>query len=116
MLRDAEKKCQKNKNAGFTLVEVLMALTIFALGILAVTGMQIKAIYGNTSARIQTAETRLAVERMERLIGLPYDHEDLNEASNPHQWFDDVYSVVWNVTEDDPIPGTKTIQMVVEIT
>jgi len=109
--KKAKNNGQKDKAGGFTLIEVLIAMAIFAIGILAVTSMQIKAINGNTSAKIQTAETRLAVERMERLVGLPYDHEDLNELNNPHQGVDDIYAIVWNVTDDDPIAGTKTIRL-----
>jgi len=106
------KKIESNDQAnGFTLIEVLMAMTIFAIGILAVTSMQIKAIGGNTSAKIQTEETRLATERMERLIGLPYDHGDLDEAGNPHQEFHGIYTVAWNVTDNQPITGTKTIRL-----
>jgi len=111
--RDAKKSDQKDTADGFTLIEVLIAMAIFAIGILAVASMQIKAINGNTSAKIQTAETRLAAERMERLVGLPYDHEDLNQLNNPHQGVDDIYTIVWNVTDDDPIAGTKTIRLLV---
>ena len=85
-------------------------MAIFAIGILAVTSMQIKAIGGNTSAKIQTEETRLATERMERLIGLPYDHGDLVAGNHPPE-VHGTYTVAWNVTDNEPITGTKTIRL-----
>lgn len=58
----------RGNNAGFTLIEVLIALAIFSIGILAVGGMQISAINGNACARSLTEVTTMAADRMEKLI------------------------------------------------
>jgi len=88
------------ETAGFTMVEVLIALAVFSIGILAVLAMQISAINQNASARMQSEATGLAVHTMERLIVAPYDHDDLSEdaANNPHQQVIGPYRVQWNVT------------------
>lgn len=62
--------CLGNKG-GFTLIEVLIALAVFSIGILAVGGMQISAIKGNARARSLTEATTMAADRMEKLIQLP---------------------------------------------
>ena len=99
-------------NRGFTLLEVLFALAIFSIGILAIAGMQISSINGNSAARMQTEATTLAVERLERLSALPYDHADLDpNNNNPHQATSGSYTIVWDVTDDDPIALTKTIKI-----
>jgi type IV pilus modification protein PilV len=99
---------------GFTLLEVLFALAIFSIGILAIAGMQISSINGNSAARMQTEATTLAVERLERLSALPYDHADLDPYNNnPHQATSGSYTIVWNVIDDVPIPLTKTINITV---
>ena len=98
---------------GFTLVEVLIAMAIFAIGILGVASMQITSINGNASSRMHTEATTLAVERLERLIALPYDHADLDELNNPHQVIEGGYTIVWNVSDDIPINATKTINITV---
>jgi len=57
---------------GFSLIEILIAITVFAIGILAVGNMQITAIKGNSFANDLTKATTLAQDRMEKLIGLSY--------------------------------------------
>ncbi len=102
-----------NSSKGFTLVEVMVAMGIFFIGFLAVAQMQIKSISGNASARMQTEATAVAVDRLERLTYLPYNHPDLDELNNPHQLNEGAYSIVWNVTDDIPINATKTINVTV---
>lgn len=104
---------QMNNRKGFTLVEVMIAMAIFSIGFLAVGQMQMKSISGNASARIQTEATAVAVDRLERLAYLSYDHPDLDELTNPHQVNEGAYSIVWNVTDDVPINSTKTINVTV---
>jgi type IV pilus assembly protein PilV len=53
--------------AGFTLVESLVALTVLLIGLLALAMLQNVAYRANTLARNTTAATILASERIERL-------------------------------------------------
>ena len=100
----------KNKNnQGYTLIEVLIAMTIFALGFLALATIQIKSISQNASAKMYTEATTMAVESLERLISLPYDHTDLNQKDNPHSVTTGGYTINWNVQDDIPVTATKTI-------
>jgi type IV pilus modification protein PilV len=64
-----------NGNRGFTLIETLIAIAIFSIGILAVGSMQISAINNNASARMRTEATILASETVEQLMSL----EDYND-------------------------------------
>ena len=82
---------------GFTLVEILIALAIFSIGIMAVFALQIRSINQNTAARIQGEETNVASLTMERLIALPYLHDDLDQTGNPHRETVGPYQVSWNV-------------------
>lgn len=83
--------------SGFTLVEAMIALAIFSIGILAVFALQIRSINMNAAARIQGEATNVGAFTMERLIALPYLHEDLDEATNPHRQMVGPYQVEWNV-------------------
>jgi len=99
------------KNQGYTLVEVLIAMAIFALGFLSLATIQIKSIRQNASAQMYTEATTMAAESMERLISLPYDHLDLDQNANPHSMTTGGYTVMWNVQADNPVTATKTIVM-----
>jgi len=55
------------KAKGFTLIEVLMAMTILSVGILAVASLQISAVHNNGMGNLLTQATMLAQEKMESL-------------------------------------------------
>ncbi|MCI5165628.1 MAG: prepilin-type N-terminal cleavage/methylation domain-containing protein [Candidatus Electrothrix sp. GM3_4] len=66
---------------GFTLIEAMIAMAIFAIGILALYGMQLSAIKENITAnRISTGST-WAVDKIEQLLA--GDYEDLVEPVEP---------------------------------
>ena len=98
-------------SGGFTLIEVLLAITIFAVGILAIAGMQIRSINLNSAARMQTEATTAAVDCMERLLSLPYEHPDLDESSGTQQSQVGPYTVFWQVTDEAPISWCKTVSV-----
>ena len=81
-MRSAETMRRRNRPAGFTLLEVLVALSIFAVGMLAVAGMQVEAIKGNTLSDLMTVGTTLAEAKMEQLLTLADTHQDLRD-NNP---------------------------------
>ena len=76
---------QKNGQKGFTLMEVMIALSIFAVGILGVFSMQISAINSNANARRVTEDATLAMDKVEELLALPYTNNgDLAGATAPN--------------------------------
>ena len=62
-----------NGRNGFTLIEVLVAMAIFSIGILAVASMQLAGTKGSSSARFSTEAAVLAQSQMESLLALEYD-------------------------------------------
>lgn len=55
------------RDEGFTLIEVLIAILLVGIGLLAVAGMQTTAMRGNSFSRDTTLGTQLAEEMMERI-------------------------------------------------
>ena len=66
---------------GFTLVEIMIALTIFSMGILGVAVMQISAIKGNASSSRLTTASAVAQGRMEELLALNYTDPLLSDTN-----------------------------------
>ncbi len=81
---------QKNCN-GFTLVEVLIAMVIFAIGILGVAQMQISAINGNASARKYNEAAAFAQGQIETLMASNFAGIDNSGASTDSA--DDGYTI-----------------------
>ena len=72
MYSNKDKK-SNYKERGFTLIEVLIAVAIFSIGILGVGTMQLRSTGGNTNARIGTEASVWAQDRVETLMLLPYN-------------------------------------------
>lgn len=101
---------------GFTLIEVLVAMAIFAVGILALAGLQVTYIGGNASAQMQTEATALGAQVVEHLMSLPFDAAELDSAANPHQppaGGSGPYEVRWTVADNTPVNNAKTIDVTV---
>ena len=64
--RVPEKPLSGNKG-GFGLLELLIALTILAVGILGVTKLQMQSSFGNAGSRSQSAAANLARSKLEEL-------------------------------------------------
>ncbi len=95
---------------GFSLIEVMVAITIFAVGLLAVAGMQTTSIVGNFSARATTEGTEFGLGKVEELLSLPFDHADF--VAGPHATVTEgIYSYTWTVTDNAQLDNTKTVQI-----
>jgi type IV pilus assembly protein PilV len=110
------------KEAGFTLIEVLIALTIFAVGLLAVAAMQTSAVKMNSSAGKLTDLSTWGMDKIEELLAMPYSDPWLETAGNPpgndsagntHQEALGDYTISWTVIDDNPVANTKNITVTV---
>lgn len=111
--KNAEKSISKSDDKGFSLIEVMIALAIFSIGILGVASMQVLSLNYNSHARRTTEGTTWAVERMESLMTLPYADANLNPLTNPHTDTRGIYNITWNVTDNT---DNKAINMTVSWT
>jgi type IV pilus assembly protein PilV len=78
-------KQRRGGEAGFSLLEVLVGITILAVGMLAVAQMQITAIQGIDQSEEGTVALNLAQQQLEQIINADYNDTDLgdnNTANN----------------------------------
>jgi prepilin-type N-terminal cleavage/methylation domain-containing protein len=104
-------------DSGFSLIEILIALSIFAIGILAVATLQVSANLTSRSSADITQASSLASGQMEEIMHLPFLHTALDPASNPHSKSSGKYVTEWWVTntdlDGDGVFESKTVELTV---
>lgn len=93
---------------GFSLLEVLFALTFLAVGILAVASMIPAGTRGVTQSRVVTTGLMAAQTKLEQLRGTPY----LNLAPGTYSDTTSIFTRTWTVTDSVPMAGCKKIDVV----
>lgn len=131
------------KNNGFSLLEVLITMTILAIGLLAVAGMQIHTMEGNDFSQDMTEAMILAQDTAENLAILSSDDLLLRDAdgganwngatndfnirsdlanadrldlNSPYNRNEVQYNVGWYVQDNTPVQNVKTVAVVVSWT
>lgn len=99
------------RTRGFTLVEVLVAILVFAVGVLVLAGTLPRGMHRVSDSSEFTHASILASETAERLLATPYDDSDLDagahvDAANPH---DGNYHVRWTVEDSQPMIHCKRV-------
>ncbi len=110
----------KNKN-GFTLIEVLIAMTIFSASTFYIINMQINARKMTSNSMSMTNAITTAHERMEKVLTQDYDHVDLVDINEEIGIFttytengvNDRYHLEWQVDDDNPSLNLKTIMLTI---
>ncbi len=69
-------------DSGFTLIEVLVAISIMALVLTGLTSMGVTTIQADTHSHRQSAATNLAQAKLEDLRALPRSHADWAAGSS----------------------------------
>jgi type IV pilus assembly protein PilV len=109
-IRTAEMNEKGSREAGFTLLEVIVAISILTVGLLAVASMQTAAIRGNDAAYRVTESATWAQDRLEFLMALPYDNTALSNGTGKTDPLTTPanYTITYDVV-NGPIANTKRI-------
>lgn len=98
---------------GFTLVEVMVAMTILAIGLLAISGM-VPTAYTNISASTRDSRALgLAQERLDQLRISPFTDASLSAGSHSDAAPAAGYARAYTVEDNTPMNGVKRITMTV---
>lgn len=109
--------CQR----GYTLIEILIAIAIFAIGILAVAQMQLSSSKNTANGNITTLAAMLARDKMEELksediasaVLAVGDYNDPNNPVDQNGNPGGIFTRNWQIT--NPLGGTDSRQIQVTV-
>lgn len=96
---------------GYTLIEILMVMSIFSIGILAIMTLHINAIRSNANARDIMMGTIQLTDQFEKLISMDYGSARLNPGTTTSR-FNKKYRVE-HIVASTVIPNIKKIDIAV---
>jgi Tfp pilus assembly protein PilV len=101
---------------GIGLVEIIIAILIFGIGITAAMRTLPVSNTATTRSRNLTVATNLAQEKLEELMSSPYSSADLaaGDHVDPDNPLERIYTRTWSVTDNAPVADMK--QVVVTVT
>jgi len=97
---------ENRSQSGFSLIEVLVAITILSFGMLGMAGLQITSINGNSAAIRKTEASALASDKIEIYQNTPYG--SINEGTETETGFG-IFTRTTTVQKDVPVNDAKTI-------
>jgi Tfp pilus assembly protein PilV len=111
-IRRSPRTRRGDRAAGFSLIEILFAITFLAVGILAVASMIPAGTRGVTQSRRLTSGLMAAQTKLEALKGTTYSSLAVGTFSDSTSY----YRRSWTVTDSVPMAGCKKIQVTVNWT
>jgi type IV pilus assembly protein PilV len=104
----------KKYDRGFSLIELMIAITILAIGLLGLAGLQATAIHGNLHGNVISQATALAQDAIEQIRNTKY--EDIN-VTNFAEFESRVDGTIFDrailIEEDEPLNELKRITVTV---
>jgi type IV pilus assembly protein PilV len=115
--------CPKQNQAGFTLVELLVAVVILAVGLLGLAQMQVTAIKTNSQSATSTAATAIAQKVVEEIAAMSSD-DPMFDAPGNGTWPGSpvsvdgagTYAITYDVTQVQAAGNNVTNVFRIEIT
>ncbi len=108
-------------NAGFGFIDVMLALVVLTIGVLALADLQIAASKGNNSTKSTAAASNIAEKKLEEVKGMVYANIAaeapalVDESGNPPQVGYNGLTFTRQVTvaSNSPIANTKTVTVII---
>lgn len=112
-LEVSRRGCTQTRNAGFSLVEAMVALLIFGIGTIVLMQLAPRSTEFAIQARTLSIANGLAQAKVEELRSLPKGHADLAAGMHvdPENPLEGNYDRRWDVAEDEPIAGMRRVEV-----
>ena len=111
MKKRADRSLQE---AGFTMLEILIAIFILSIGLLGVASMQGYSLSADSFAYNVNQGTNLGQNKIEELVALSYNDPELSVSTHDETSDDGLYLITWVVTNGSSLADTKEINLTVK--
>jgi len=100
-------------NRGQSVVEIMVALLIFGIGLVAAIRVLPQSSVKTTRSRNKTIAVNIAQEKVEELMAAGFQDADLaaGDHDDPDNPINNHYNRTWTVTDDTPVSGMKSISV-----
>lgn len=124
----------KGNESGFSIIEVMITISIMCIGILALASMQVSSMRGNAFAGAVTEGATWAADQIEKLMHLSwtdsllqdadldganglndidFDNDPSTQPDADFQTTEGRFTIHWNVADNVVTANTKTINVIV---
>jgi len=108
---------------GLTLLELMIAMLFFTVGIMAVSSMLVTSIKSNSKAHKGVCDAVVASRHLEQILAMSYDDALLTDTDNGDTPLSPDHgpfciaatrsTIEWEIAEDYPAPNTKKITVTI---
>lgn len=103
----------RSDRRGFTLIEIMVAISVFSIGVLGLATMLPLLKSDVTRSDQRTRAVIIAEETAEWLRGLAYADSSLSAGNHEDVAFDiPNYELSWTVADNNPIAGVKQVTVI----
>jgi uncharacterized protein (TIGR02598 family) len=99
---------RSRSDEGFSLIEIMVAMTFLAIGLLAIAQLIPTGLKGITEARVRTNAVQNSQRILDDLRATDYDSLDAGTFSET----DGRYATTWTITDNSPVAGSRRVDVV----
>jgi prepilin-type N-terminal cleavage/methylation domain-containing protein len=103
------RKRRRRGEDGFSLIEVMIAVTFLGVGLLAIAQLIPVGMAGITQARLRTNAVHAAQEQLDALRSADFDSTALIAGDYSEE--NGKFSLDWTITDDQPVTGMKRVDL-----
>lgn len=102
-----KRKEPRRTEAGFSLIEIMVAMTFLAIGLLGIAQLIPFGMAGITEARVRTNAVQTGQGIIDSLRAADYDSLDAGDFSLSNGRF----TTTWTITDNNPAPGMRRVDL-----
>jgi type IV pilus modification protein PilV len=106
-MRAKPRRYRRRREGGFSLIEIMVAMTFLAIGLLAIAQLIPFGMKGVTDARVRSNAVQTGQRILDGLRAADYDSLDAGTYTETSGR----YASSWTITDNSPVSGMKRVDL-----